>query len=200
MKRLIFVALVLLCSNSRAQQPAVESGVNLSAYAQHATGHRQPTIGAFVQAIERRGDWAFIERVELTNARKLYAKEGHAIKLEGVLRYYVHEFFGEGSITHSFATIDTASKSATAFGLGAGYNFKERAILGYAHRFADSTLNRTSADQIKVEFRENFPNDSRLYGKLKIGYSRVRFYQPFGMPGKHSGNGAEIEGGLGFRF
>jgi hypothetical protein len=91
-------------------------------------------------------------------------------------------------------------KGATAFGLGAGFNYRDRAILSYAHRFADSTLNRTSADQLKVEFRENLPNDSRFYGKLKLGYSRVHFFQPFETAGKRVAQGADIKGGIGFRF
>jgi hypothetical protein len=116
------------------------------------------------------------------------------------VRYYIRQFFAEGQITHSFSTIDELGKSATAFGLGAGFNYKERAIISYSHRFVDSTLNRLSADQLKVEFRENLPNDSRVYGKLKLSYSRVNFFQPFETVGKRVAHGADIEGGIGFRF
>jgi hypothetical protein len=89
MTRILSIVILLLCSVVRAQQSGVETGVNLSAYSQHATGHHQPTVGVFVQAIERRNNWAFIERVEYTNARKLYAVRDHSIKLEGAVRYYI---------------------------------------------------------------------------------------------------------------
>jgi hypothetical protein len=201
MKRLILIALLFVCPGAAyCQQPAVETGVNVSAFSQHSTGHHQPTVGAFVQAIERRNNWAFIERVEFTNAKKLFAHSGYSIKLEGTVRYYIRQYIAEGQITHSFSTIDDLTKSATAFGLGAGYNYRDRAILSYAHRFADSTFNRTSANQLKVEFRENLPNDSRVYGKLKLGYSRVNFFQPFETVGKRVAHGADLEGGIGFRF